>query len=337
LRKGDRKKLNPGLTGFFFGEVFMEYVELGNTGIMVSRLCFGGLIIGPLQSNLPVEQGAEVIEKAFEMGVNFIDTAELYGTYPHIREAIRRFGKKPVIATKSYAYTAEGAVESLEKARKELDVDVIDLFLLHEQESRLTLRGHREALEYYLEAKAKGIVRAVGVSTHNIEVVDACADMPEVDVIHPIVNIKGIGIGDGTIDEMLSVVKKAYDNGKGIYAMKPLGGGNLLNSFDECINFVLDIPYIHSIALGMQSVEEVIMNVSIFTGQEVPEEIKSTLKNRRKKLHIDFWCEGCGKCVERCGQGALELSNGKANVNQEKCVLCGYCGSVCPQFAIKIC
>lgn len=315
----------------------MEYVKLGNTGIEVSRLCFGGLIIGPLQADLPVVKGAEVIAKAFELGVNFIDTAELYGTYPHIREAIKRSGYKPVIASKSYAYSRDGAEKSLDKARRELDLDVIDLFLLHEQESRLTLRGHREALDYYLWAKEKGMVRAVGVSTHNIEVVEACAEMPEVDVIHPIVNKNGIGIGDGTIDEMLAAVGKAYENGKGIYGMKPLGGGNLLNSYEESMEFVLNIPTLHSIAVGMQSVEEVIMNVSVFNGEKVPEEIRKLLNKRQRRLHIDFWCEGCGKCLERCGQGALEIVCGKAAVNREKCVLCGYCGSVCPQFAIKIC
>ncbi|MCX7709898.1 MAG: aldo/keto reductase [Clostridia bacterium] len=315
----------------------MNYVSLGKTGLEVSRMCFGGLIIGPLQANLSVEEGAAVIVHALEMGVNFIDTAELYGTYPHIREAIRRSGRKPVIASKSYAYTAQMAMESLEKARKEMDLDIIDVFMLHEQESRLTLEGHREAKEYFLEAKEKGIIKAFGVSTHNIEVVEACSEMPEVDVIHPIINKAGIGIGDGTIDQMLHAVKAAYEKGKGIYSMKPLGGGNLLSSYDECMQYVLDIPYIHSTAVGMQSVEEVIMNVSIFNGEEVPREIRKALQEKQRRLHIDYWCEGCGKCLKRCGQGALSLSEGKAMVDKGKCVLCGYCGSVCPMFAIKIC
>lgn len=315
----------------------MKYVKLGQTDIEVSRLCFGGLVIGPLQTNMTVDEGAEVIIRAMEMGVNFIDTAELYGTYPHIRQAMKKSGKELVIATKSYAYSAEGAAESLEKARKELDVDVIDIFLMHEQESRLTLRGHREALEYYLEAKAKGIIRAVGVSTHNIEVVEAAAEMPEIEVIHPLVNKSGIGIGDGSITSMLEAVKKAYDAGKGIYSMKPLGGGNLLHSYQQCMDFVLGIPYIHSIAMGMQSPEEVIMNVGVINGEEVPEEIRNALRKKDRRLHIDYWCEGCGKCVERCKQGALKVKEGKAVVEQGKCALCGYCGSACPMFAIKIC
>ncbi len=316
----------------------MQYVKLGNTGIEVSKMCFGGLIMGPLQANMTPGAGAQVLLKAFELGVNFVDTAELYGTYPHIRQALKLWkGREAVIATKSYAYTAEMAEKSLEKARKELDLEVIDIFLLHEQESRHTLRGHREALEYFLKAKQKGLIRAVGVSTHNIEVVEACGEMPEIEVLHPLVNKSGIGIGDGSIDQMLAAVEKAYNSGKGIYSMKPLGGGNLLGSYDECMRFVLDIPYIHSVAVGMQSPEEVIMNTAIFEGERVPEEIRTALKERKRGLHIDYWCDGCGRCVERCGAKALSLWEGKARVDGEKCVLCGYCGSACPQFAIKIC
>lgn len=309
---------------------------MGNTGLEVSKLCFGGLIIGPLQANLPPETGAEIILKSFELGVNFIDTAELYGTYSHIGKALKKTNKNIVVATKSYAYSAEGAKESLEKARKEMDIDVIDIFMLHEQESRLTLKGHREALEYYISMKEKGIIKAVGVSTHNVEVVEACCEMPEVDVIHPIVNKAGIGIGDGTIDDMLKAVEKAYSVGKGIYSMKPLGGGNLIKSYKEAMDFVLNIPYIHSIAVGMQSIEEVVMNVCIFEGKEVPQDVQKSLENKKRHLHIDWWCEGCGKCVERCKQKALKLVDGKAKVEEEKCVLCSYCASVCPVFAIKV-
>jgi uncharacterized protein len=314
----------------------MEYVKLGNTNIEVSRLCFGGLIIGPLQANLSAAEGAEVIIKALELGVNFIDTAELYGTYPHIKEAIKKSGKNIVVATKSYAYTAEGAKESLEKARKELDLDCIDVFLLHEQESRHTLRGHREALEYFLSAKEQGLIKAVGVSTHRIEVVEACTEMPEIDIIHPLVNIKGVGIGDGSIDQMLKAVKGAFDAGKGIYSMKPLGGGNLMKSYNECMKFVLELPFIHSVAIGMQSVEEVIMNICTANNQEIPDDIRNKLRNKKRGLHIDYWCEGCGKCIKKCGQNALEIVEGKAKVISENCVLCGYCAAVCPQFAMKI-
>ena len=315
----------------------MQYVRLGNTGIEVSRLCFGALVIGPLQCGLPVGSGAAVIRAALEKGVNFIDTAELYGTYDHIREAVKGLAKRPVIATKSYAYSAEGAAESVEKARRGLDADVLDIFLMHEQESRLTLKGHREALEFYLNEREKGRIRAVGVSTHNIEVVRAICDMPEIDVVHPLVNISGIGIGDGTVGQMLEAVEMAFSCGKGVYSMKPLGSGNLLHSYDECMDFVLGLPYIHSVAVGMQNTDEVEMNILRFEGRSIPTVLKEAALNREKHLHVDYWCEGCGRCVGRCRQNAISIVGGKAMADREKCVLCGYCGSVCPQFAIKIC
>lgn len=315
----------------------MQYVQLGKTGLNVSRMCFGALIIGPLQKNMAPDEGAAVIKAALDRGVNFIDTAELYGTYEHIRRACKGLAQRPVVSTKSYAYTAEGAAKSVEKARKELDVDVIDIFMMHEQETRLTLKGHREALEFYLNEREKGRIRAVGVSTHNVEVVRAVCEMPEIDVVHPLINITGIGIGDGTLDEMLEAVKAAYECGKGIYSMKPLGGGNLLHSYDQCLDFVLGLPYVHAVAVGMQSIEEVEMNICKFEGRDIPDELRKAAAARKKSLHIDYWCEGCGRCVERCRQGALSISDGKAHPDESRCVLCGYCASVCPQFAIKIC
>lgn len=313
----------------------MEYVKLGNTDITVSRLCFGSLTIGPLQADLPVREGGRVIAEGLMAGINFIDTAELYDNYSHIREAVRQSGIQPVISSKSYAYSKEQAAASLEKARKELDRDVIDIFMLHEQETRLTLRGHREALDYYINAKANGKIRAVGVSTHNVEVAEAAASMPEIEVLHPLINYKGLGIGDGTIDEMLAAVAKCYNAGKGIYAMKPLGGGNFIGDFYNSLSFVLKLPFVHSIAMGMQSSEEVKMNVSIFEGRTVDSSVSEALSKKRRKIHIDTWCTGCGRCSERCRQGAMELKDGRAAAN-ENCILCGYCAPVCPAFAIKI-
>ena len=64
----------------------MELYELGNTGIRVSPICFGSLTIGPLQRNLPLKEGYQVLRRAIDLGVNFIDTADLYQTYPYIRK-----------------------------------------------------------------------------------------------------------------------------------------------------------------------------------------------------------------------------------------------------------
>ena len=315
----------------------MEYRQLGHTGLTVSRLCFGGLVIGPLQKNLSVEEGGDVIAEALRLGITFIDTADLYDTYQHIKRAMDITGIRPVIASKSYAYDKEGAKKSVDRALSELGLDGIDCFLMHEQESEHTIRGHREALDYYLDLKRQGVIKAVGISTHHIAAVKAAANTSEIDIIHPITNIKGLGICDGTMEEMLAAIKEAHDNGKAIYGMKPFGGGNLLYSFKECLEFVTTIPYLHSVAVGMQSIEEVRMNVELFNDLEnASEKIQDYQPANKKKLHVDFWCEKCGECVKRCKQKALLLKDDKVSVDYDKCVLCGYCSSSCPSFALKI-
>ncbi|HHT73087.1 MAG TPA: 4Fe-4S binding protein [Firmicutes bacterium] len=313
----------------------MEYRELGKTGLVVSRLCFGALTIGPLQRQLSPAEGGAVISRAFAQGVNFLDTAELYGTYPHVREALKscRKPEEMIIATKSYAYSREGMAESLEKARREMDLDVIPIFLLHEQESRHTLRGHRPALDYLLDAKAKGVVRAVGISTHFVDAVWAAGEIQEIDVISPLINVTGIGIQGGTRDEMLEAIAYAAQQGKGVYAMKPLGGGHLLSSWREALEFCLSRDELASIAVGMKSIEEVDHNVSFFRG----ERHIANPGNGHRKLHVDDWCVGCASCVTACPNSALDIVDGRAQVvNAESCVFCGYCGASCPEFAIKV-
>jgi ferredoxin len=145
-----------------------------------------------------------------------------------------------------------------------------------------------------------------------------------------------LGIIDGKRDDMLKAINKAASAGKGIYSMKPLGGGNLIKDKRACFDFVLKNPDIHSIAVGMQSVEEVISNVLTFEGKETPENIKKALSEKRRKLLIDFWCIGCGSCSKKCTQNAITIKNGKAVVDPERCVLCGYCSAFCPEFCIKV-
>lgn len=315
----------------------MKKVRLGATGLEVSRLCFGSLTVGPLQSNLPIEEGATIIARALDLGVNFIDTAKLYKTYPYIKRAMEiSRNKEVIVSAKSYDYTYEGMKESVSEALEELGLKKIGIFSLHEQESKHTLRGHAEALRYLMDAKKKGIIEAIGVSTHAIEVVETVCNMSNVDVIHPIMNKNGLGIIDGTIDGMLLAIEKAYKCGKGIYAMKVLGGGNLMRDSAECFDFALGNPNIHSIAVGMQTIDEVNANIEIFEGRIPDEALSKRLAGRTKRLHIDDWCEGCAKCAEACQNRALTIRGNKAVVDPDRCVLCGYCSAHCPQFCIKI-
>lgn len=314
----------------------MQYRALGRTGIMVSRLCFGALTISPLQANLSLKEGAAVIRRALECGVNFIDTAELYRTYSYIREALRGFDGDVVICSKCYEYTYQGMKKSVEKALNELGRDYVDIFMLHEQESSLTIKGHWEAFGYLLEAKEKGIIRAAGISTHHVGGVLGAAEFPEIDVIHPLLNASGIGIRGGTREDMLAAIRAAAAVGKGIYAMKALGGGHLLDRPEAAFEYIMSIPEIDAVAVGMSSVHEVEYNTLLFSGKEVTPELKTIVGRQVRRLHIDDWCLGCGQCVERCRSGALEMKEGKARVDEARCILCSYCAAACPDFCIKV-
>ena len=311
----------------------LERVKLGSTDLWVSPLCFGALAVGPLQRNLSVVEAARVMGYALERGVNFIDTAKLYQCYPHIAKAVGQ-REDVVIASRSYDYTFEGMRASVDEARTMLNRDVIDIFMLHEQESELTLRGHRPALDYLQEAKAKGIIRAIGVSTHHVACVEAVCAHPEIDVVSPLLNKAGLGIIGGR-EKMEQAIARAHALGKGVYLMKVLGGGHLISDVLSAFGYALSFPYAHAAAVGMSTIEEVETNIQIFSGRSVDQDTLSGLI-RDKTLHIDSWCQKCGTCVKKCPAGALSLEETGPVVDRKKCLLCGYCGAVCPEFALKI-
>ena len=313
----------------------IEHAPLGKSGLTVSRLSFGTLTISPMQKHFTPERGAELILYAAEKGVNLFDTAQLYETYAPLRLALK---KRPdlLVSTKSYAWDRESAQAAFDDARRQLDMDVIPIFLTHEQEDMLTLKGHREAFDFYLEQKAKGYIRAVGFSTHRVAAVSYAPRYPGVDVIHPLINLTGVGIGDGTREEMEQACRSAASAGIGIYAMKPLGGGHLLRDPRQAFDYLRGLPFIDSICCGMQSEDEIDVNLALASGQEPDAAAAARIRREPRKLMIHDWCQGCGQCVARCGQGALHIEDGRCVCDQSKCVRCGYCAPVCPDFCIKV-
>ena len=313
----------------------MPLSPLGRSGLLVAPLSMGTLTLSPLQQNLPPARGAALILYAASLGVNLFDTAQYYQSYPALRLALKQ---RPdlLVSSKSYAYDRQGAAEALEEARQAMDKDVIDIFLLHEQEDRLTLKGHREAFDYYLEMKAKGVIRAVGFSTHRVAAVDYAPRYPGVDVIHPLINRTGVGIADGTRDEMAAAIQRAHSAGIGIYAMKPLGGGHLLKGPQEAFDYLRGLGTVDTICCGMQSEAEITVNMQLAQGLTPDAAHMAASQRAVRKLLIHDWCVGCGRCIPRCGQGALSIQEGRCVVDHAKCVCCGYCAPVCPDFCIKV-
>lgn len=313
----------------------MPLVPLGKSGLTVSRLCMGTLTMAPMQKDLPPSRGAELILYAWEKGVNFFDTAELYETYEPLRLALK---KQPGIqvSTKSYAYDRQTARAAFDGARRALDKDVIDLFMLHEQESPLTLKGHREAFDFYLEMKAQGKLRAVGYSTHRVEAAAYGPRYPGADVIHPLVNVTGVGIQGGSREDMEQALRACHSAGIGVFAMKPLGGGHLLKDPLSAFQYLMDLPFVDAVACGMQSESEIDVNCAYFEGRAPEKEALRQTERAPRRLIVQDWCRGCGNCEKRCGQNAIHVVDGRAVPDERLCVRCGYCARVCPEFCIKV-
>ncbi|MBI2851225.1 MAG: aldo/keto reductase, partial [Chloroflexi bacterium] len=254
----------------------MRIVNVAETGLRVTELCHGTLILGPLQANVTPEEGAKAIRKSFEMGVNFYDTAQGYRTYPYLALGLKGIDKsKVVIASKSHARSYEEMKAAVEECLRELSLEQIGMFHLHQIQSPADLKGRQGALDCLVEFKEKGIVRSIGASLHTIAGMNAVNDEPAIDVVFPVLNRRGLGIIDGSLKDMLLALQESKRKGKFVYAMKPLGGGHLYEEVEEAFRFLRELPTCDAIACGMKDEAEVEMNVAIFNNETVTEDMRS--------------------------------------------------------------
>lgn len=315
----------------------MQKKFLGNTGIKVSIAGFGVLPMGPSQLSLPVEEGAKIIAYALEHGINFLDTAQYYRTYPYISSALKMGSfEDVVICSKSLCEDYDGMMDAVLEARKALDREVIDIFLMHEVRSgQLSLKqGAWKALK---DAKKEGLVRAIGLSTHHVDITKAAASMEELDVVFPLINYAGLGIRKGdsfaTKEEMLEAISQCHAAGKGVFSMKAFGGGSLTGHYQEALDYVFSKPEIDSVMIGFGKISEVDDLLS-YLGGTMDKSYNPDISKKRVYINQED-CEGCGSCKAACPAGAIFYNeNGLAEVDHSKCLTCGYCSPVCPVRAV---
>ncbi|MDR3225574.1 MAG: aldo/keto reductase [Clostridiales Family XIII bacterium] len=315
---------------------------LGRSGIAVTPVGMGVMKIGRTQLGLPVRAGAEIVGYALDSGINFLDTAEWYQTYEYIAEALRTRRsaagfEMPVIASKSLSGSYEGMANAIDEMRRALDLDVVDIFLLHEVRENPDFERRQGAWACLNDLKAKGIVKAIGISTHYVDVSDLNARLPESDVLFPLINKEGMGVreggGFGTAASMATAILRNHEAGKGVFAMKAFGGGNLTGRYIECLDYVRGLPGVDSVMVGMSERCEV-DDLIAYAGGTIDRSYVPDIS--KKKIRIDKGdCEGCGACVERCPNKAIRMEDaGTAVVDHGICLTCGYCAPACPVRAI---
>ncbi|MBN1426344.1 aldo/keto reductase [Candidatus Fermentibacteria bacterium] len=311
-------------------------VVLGTTGLCIHPLVIGTLPMGPLQANLDPAQGARIIRHALDRGANLIDTADMYGSYAHIRAASDGFGGEVVFASKTHAQTRESAREHVDRALRMLHIERLDILHLHGARLSDPFVERGEVFDEIRRLRDKGKVRFLGLSTHRVGAVRKATARNDIDVIHPLINREGLGIMDGTAAEMAAAIADAAAAGKGIYAMKALAGGSFIRDARASLQWVRKLPGVHAIAVGMLSTREVDANLALFEG-DAEDEVWRALEHRTRRIRImEILCKGCGACIEACPANAISLVNDRARVHEAACILCGYCASACPEFAIRV-
>ncbi len=244
----------------------LQKVDLGLSGLSVSPLCFGTGTNGyngrSNQGDLGVERLADLLCYGYERGIRFWDTADGYGTHPHVACAHRRVGRENVtITTKTTARQAPAVRTDLERFLRELDTDYLDIVLLHCQTNANWPIEHRAAMDVLSEYKERGVIRAVGVSCHDFGAFCAAADCDWVDVVLARINYAGHAMDD-TPDNVAPVIARMALSGKGVYAMKVVGGGSeLTNDPRRAIHYSFAVDGVHAMVLGMMDEQQVDENL----------------------------------------------------------------------------
>jgi len=205
---------------------------------------------------LGLEGLANLLRAGYEQGVTFWDSADQYGTHRYLREALKGVPREKVtILTKTHASTAQEMRADLDRFRRELGTDYIDIVLLHCMMDDNWPQRKAGAMEVLAEAKQKGIVRTHGVSCHTLGALRTAARTPWVEVDLVRINPAGVAM-DADPQTVLSVIRQMKQAGKGIIGMKILGAGRLRDRVDEALRFVLAQDVVDCFTIGFESQQE---------------------------------------------------------------------------------
>jgi aryl-alcohol dehydrogenase-like predicted oxidoreductase len=234
-----------------------DTVTIGKTGIQTSLLAMGTGTVGSghhsHQTALGIQGLSDLLRNGYDHGLRFFDAADSYGSHPHLAEALKHVPRdKVTVLSKTWARDPASARADLDRFRKELGTEYLDICLMHcLTESDWTER-YRGVMDVLSEAKEKGIIRAHGCSCHSIEALRAAAKSPWVEV--DLVRINPIGSHmDADPGTVIGVMREMRKAGKGIVGMKILGEGDLRGRQDEALKFALSLDLLDAFTIGAES------------------------------------------------------------------------------------
>ncbi len=246
----------------------IDMVKLGNTGMTISRLALGlgtnGWNRQSNQTRMGMEKFKTIAHAGYERGIRFLDTADTYGSHICVKEALKFMPREEIrIMTKIWTekmdwLPLEPVSKILDRIRKEMDTDYIDIVMLHCLTDPKWTTAKKPFMDALDEAKVRGIVKKVGYSAHDFGALKAGIDHSWPDVILSRINHKGSHM-DAEPHQVMEVLAQAHQNGKGIIGMKIFGAGNLVEEADRdaSLRYVLGSGNIDTMTIGFESVEQV--------------------------------------------------------------------------------
>jgi len=237
-----------------------DSVVLGQTGIKTSRLAMGTGTIGfghhSNQTALGLKGLSELLLNGYDNGLRFFDAADAYGSHPHVAEALKHVPRDRVtVLTKTFSRDPKSARADLDRFRRELGVDYIDVCLMHCLTEGDWTERYKGVMDVLSEAKQKGVIRAHGCSCHSIEALMAAAKSTWVEV--DLVRINPIGSHmDADPKTVVDVLREMKAAGKGIVGMKILGQGDLRGRQDEALKYALSLGVLDAFTIGAESKAE---------------------------------------------------------------------------------
>ena len=323
------------------GGIGMEKRTLGRTNFQVSVIGFGGI---PIQ-RVDKEMAIKMIEETKEAGINFIDTARGYT----ISESLIGYGLEHcgrenfILATKSMKRDYEGILEELNVSLNNLRTSYIDLFQFHNVstfEDLDFLMGENGGLKAIKEAKQKGIIKEIGITSHSPEILDKAMDTGEFATIQCPYN--------PVERQAEEIFKKANKLNIGVIVMKPLAGGAISNAALS-LKFIINNPNITTAIPGMDSIEQIVENAELGNKIEPLTDVEEDIIFKEAEELGSEFCRRCGYCLP-CPQGIdiptqflMEGYYSRYNLEEwaverykamevkaVDCIECGQCETKCP-------
>lgn len=237
-----------------------DTVTLGATGIRTSRLAMGTGTHGgghhSDQTALGMSALTALLLNGYENGLRFFDCADSYGSHPFVASALKQVPRdKVTVLTKTFNRDPQAARADLDRFRRELGTDYLDVCLMHCVTEADWSTRYRGVMDVLSEAKEKGIIRAHGCSCHTLEALRTAAASPWVEV--DLVRINPIGAYmDSDPETVVGVIRQMRAAGKGIVGMKILGQGDMRTRQSEAIHFALSLGLLDAFTIGATSQAE---------------------------------------------------------------------------------